>query len=218
LTKNDWENWIFSDECPIYLFPTPNSQNDRIYSQSRENFQPSEQVKFSHVMVWGAMSASGLTDLHMVPQGTTVNAQYYIDNILETELLPALKRTKRSGPAIECKMTKKHAESVFVQDGAPAHTVKVTQRWCSENLSAFLKKDELPPNSPDLNPVENLWAILNQKVFHTPSSHHHGTTKIKKLEGMAEHQGLHTGKPGTFDAKKTTDCERNERRTFSLLI
>jgi transposase len=160
LTKNDWENWIFSDECPIYLFPTPNSQNDRIYSQSRENFQPSEQVKFSHVMVWGAMSASGLTDLHMVPQGTTVNAQYYIDNILETELLPALKRTKRSGPAIECKMTKKHAESVFVQDGAPAHTVKVTQRWCSENLSAFLKKDEWPPNSPDLNPVENLWAII----------------------------------------------------------
>lgn len=170
LTKDDWENWIFSDECPIYLFPTGNPQNDRIYSQSRENVEASEQVKFSpYVMVWGAMSASGLTDLHMLPQGTTVNAQYYIGNILENVLLPALRRTKRSGPMTDRKMTRRRSESVFVQDGAPAHTARVTQKWCSENLPAFVKKDEWPPNSPDLSPVENLWAILNQKIFHTPA-------------------------------------------------
>lgn len=54
LTPKDWENWIFSDECPLYLFPTPNSQNDRIYTDSCKKVQPSEQVKFSaHIMVWG---------------------------------------------------------------------------------------------------------------------------------------------------------------------
>ena len=50
-----------------------------------------------------------------------------------------------------------------------AHTAKVTKKWCSDNLPAFLKKDQWPPNSADLNPVENLWSILNQKVFHTPA-------------------------------------------------
>ena len=102
LTEKDWEKWIFSDECPLYLYPTLNSQNDRIYSKSRENVQPSEQVKFSaHSMVWGAMSALGLTELYIVPQGTTVNAEYYIQNILAGNLLPALTRRKRTGPATQ---------------------------------------------------------------------------------------------------------------------
>ena len=42
LTEKDWEKWIFSDECPVYLFPTPNIQNDRIYSMFMANVQPIE--------------------------------------------------------------------------------------------------------------------------------------------------------------------------------
>ena len=46
LTEKDLEKWIFSDECHIYLFSTPNIQNDRIYSKLEDNVQPSEQVQF----------------------------------------------------------------------------------------------------------------------------------------------------------------------------
>ena len=84
------------------------------------------------------MGASGLTDLHMLPQETTVNSQYYIDNILEVVLLAGLKRTKRTLPKVERKMTRKCVESKFVQDGAPAHNARVTDRWCSENRSAYI--------------------------------------------------------------------------------
>ena len=80
-------------------------------------------------MVWGTMSALGLTELHIVPQGTTVNAEYYIQNILEGDLLPALTRT---GPVTQRKLVNKHSESVFMQDGAPANTARATQAWCSE--------------------------------------------------------------------------------------
>ena len=115
------------------------------------------------------MSASGLSELHIVPQGTKVNAQYYIDNILQPTLLPVLTRKKKSGPATTRKMFNMRSEMVFMQYGALAHTARVTQQWCVEHLPGFLRKEEWPPNSRNWNPIENCWGILNSQVF-MPSS------------------------------------------------
>ena len=43
---------------------------------------------------------------------------------------------------------------VFQQDGAPAHTSKVTQAWLSQNLPNFWRKEVWPPRSPDCNPLD----------------------------------------------------------------
>ena len=84
--KKDWDYWIFSHYSPIHLCQTSESQYDRIYRQSRENVQPSEQLKFSpFVVIWGLMNVYVLIDLHMMPPGTAVIAQYYVDSILNTE-------------------------------------------------------------------------------------------------------------------------------------
>jgi len=40
---------------------------------------------------------------------------------------------------------------VSQEDGAPAHTARLTQTWTAANPQ-FISKDEWPPNSPDLNP------------------------------------------------------------------
>jgi transposase len=51
----------------------------------------------------------------------------------------------------------------FQQDGARCHTSKHAQNNLPENVK-LLEKEEWPPYSPDLSPIERLWAILQDKV------------------------------------------------------
>ena len=80
------------------MFYVPNSHNDTIWGLQKENVPVASQVKFSPtVLVWGGMTATGLTPLHFVLQHTSINSKYYVNNILKKKLKPVYDRLDTSG-------------------------------------------------------------------------------------------------------------------------
>ncbi len=55
----------------------------------------------------------------------------------------------------------KDADLIFQQDLVPAHTAKSTKSWLNDHGVGVL---DWPANSPDLNPIENLWGIVKRKM------------------------------------------------------
>ncbi|KAJ8344912.1 hypothetical protein SKAU_G00291050 [Synaphobranchus kaupii] len=56
------------------------------------------------------------------------------------------------------------ADFIFQQDLAPAHTARTTNTWFNNHAITVL---DWPANSPDLNPIENLWDIVKRNMRDT---------------------------------------------------
>ncbi len=56
------------------------------------------------------------------------------------------------------------ADFIFKQDLAPTHTAKGTKIWSNDHGVTVL---DWPANSPDLNPIENLWGFVKRKMRDT---------------------------------------------------
>jgi len=84
-----------------------------------------------------------------------VNAAIYQD-ILEQFMLPLADKLYGD------------ADFIFQQDLAPAHNAKSTKTWFNNHGITVL---DLPANSPDLDPIENLWGIAKREMRDTRPNH-----------------------------------------------
>ncbi len=76
------------------------------------------------------------------------------------------------------------ADFIFQQDLAPAHTAKGTKSWFNDHGVTVLV---WPANSPDLNPIENLWGIVKRKMRDTRPNNADELKATVKKPGLPYH-------------------------------
>ncbi len=140
-TVAQWSKVLFSDESKFCI--SFGNQGPRVWRKGGEAHSPSclkSSVKFPQsVMIWGTMSSAGVGPLCFLK--TNVTAPVY-QNILEQFMLPSADQLF------------KDADFIFQQYLAPAHTAKSIKSWLNDHGVGVL---DWPANSPDLNPIENLY-------------------------------------------------------------
>ena len=159
---------VFTDEKKWTVEEKFNAQNDRIYAQTIEDAQASADYYVTRiqnpagVMVWAGISEEGKFALKFMDD-EKITGTVYREKVLKAVVKPRA----------DLLFGTRHW--TYQQDGAPAHTSNVAQTWLSNNVPAFVAKDEWPANSPDLNPCDfYLWGrledIVNTKRYSTVAS------------------------------------------------
>jgi hypothetical protein len=90
----DLRSIIFTDECLVYLLVTGNRKNDGIWAKKRSKVELIQKFKFApKIMVWGAMTASDVSKLHVLSPNQTVRAKYIQESILSLFLPDDMNKT-----------------------------------------------------------------------------------------------------------------------------
>jgi transposase len=93
-------------------------------------------------MFWGAITIDGVLELQRCEE--RMNAVNYI-SILEAANI----------------FTIANFNMVFMDDNAPIHRANAVKQWM---LQYHVPSIDWPPYSPDINPIENVWAIIKNQL------------------------------------------------------
>jgi hypothetical protein len=150
-TLNDWERVIWSDETKISRF----GSDGRLYGwkRSTEKLQPKhvkQTIKHggASLVVWGCITYQGPGFLTKID--SILDKELYRD-ILKGELAQSM-----NWYGLEA------SKVIFQHDNDPKHTSKLVKEYLADQEYTTMV---WPAQSPDLNPIENIWALVKLKLF-----------------------------------------------------
>lgn len=160
-TAEQWKSVIWTDESS---FETGKKGKTWVTRRSSERYCPDCIQKTRHsgrssIMVWGAISGHGCSDLvwikptQKVAGGRkTIGTVDYIEQILEPHIEPLYRGIQSLD-----------IEPILMEDNAAIHKSKEAILW---KRQAGLTTIDWPPSSPDLNPDEYMWRYMKQHIKH----------------------------------------------------
>ena len=147
LSPKQWDNVLFSDES---IFQASVSEGGRRVRRIRGQGRYEEKYTKRTIknppsqMIWTSFSSLGTGEIYFLKPGQRMTAILFTEVVL-SHLIPTMKKLKVSS---------------FIQDNATCHTAKKSRDILKKNIKTVY----LPPSSPDLNPIENAFAILKSKI------------------------------------------------------
>jgi hypothetical protein len=153
----DWNLVLMTDEKDFEANPQPNRRNTVVWAKHKSEVKPFEKQSWGlKVKCWGGVCAVGKTEL-----------LFYKGN-LDAVAYQAL--LEKALPSMKALFGRK--KWTFLHDGASAHKAASTNDWLKRHVPKFVSSGPSgvwPPNSPDLNWIENIWGIIVQRMEEYPS-------------------------------------------------
>lgn len=150
-TEKDWSNVIFTDESNFEILNRKNRIYIRRFRKDLKRFERSQQRvhRGGGLGIWSYLTCHGLGPL--VFYDGRINSDKYID-ILDKHLPTAFENFPPQSSH----------EILFQQDNARPHVSTKTQKYLKKK---HLKIIPWPANSADLNLIENIWSMLDDKLL-----------------------------------------------------
>ena len=150
---------IFTDESHVYLQSSPNKQNNREWRFSRPENRTSVPLHSDKVTVWCGLNSTKVFGPYFFEDSETGSALTVTKERYTTMLMETFPEDSEEA----------NSHTIFMQDGAPAHTSRMAMEWLENRFPGRLisnKSDFIwPPRSPDLNPLDFfLWGYMKEEI------------------------------------------------------
>uniref|UniRef100_A0A3Q2D6V6 Tc1-like transposase DDE domain-containing protein n=1 Tax=Cyprinodon variegatus TaxID=28743 RepID=A0A3Q2D6V6_CYPVA len=147
----EWKNVAWSSETRFQL--QRSNGRVKIWHEQEESLDPSPlgtqaQPAAMGLTVWGIFSWHKLGSLVSIDD--SLNAADYL-RLVADHVLPFMTTVYPS------------ADGCFQQGNAPFHKDEVVSSWFQEHKNQFSVL-HWPPQSPDLNPIERLWDVIEREI------------------------------------------------------